>query len=569
MPSSIVKIHPTTGTAEIIYADGTTKKIDFMPPFPGSMKNFRNSGYSLMETVLELVDNSASAESSTIKIVLFSDERNKLSGWAVVDNGVGMTLESMMEGFIIGAPKLNRAANDIGKFHTGLKSATIATGSYTVILTAREGSGVISGLVANYEQMSRANTHAPTHVESNVTEEWVCTHNIPKHLYDDIKSIGKGTVVYTTQILPKFQKLINNEISDLRIKLPLKYSIHGSHTLFVQHNDAEPERIAKKSFFYENEPVNLQDSRNYQINVYREENEDSETSHDLRVTITSSLQFGKKVIKATPEKPVTLQFQRTKTGRPGLDPVTKKTPSPKSQPVLVLVNPVLIRESVHEIEKRTYSETVPSRGYYHFSRGPRSVGQAYSRFTSTKLHDRAHTLQDRFRCSVTFPPALDEEFGVKHTKQMEDKEMPCADIADMILLLGRATFNEFTKEHHDGETMGTSVVSADESVDTEENTANVVVPTISEESDSAASSESEELSVERVEVRESESVTVLAVQETVENENVPVQPPAPTPKQLASDIISVLASKIALANVSDEKVEAMLPILEQLLKSVE
>ena len=558
MSCSVVKVNPTAGTAEITYPDGTTKKFDFLPPFTGAVKNFRNSGYSLMETVLELVDNSASAQSSNIKIVMVSDDRNKLVGWAVVDDGAGMTLEGLMDGFVIGTPKINRTSTDIGKFHTGLKSATIATGSYTVILTMKEGSGVVSGLVANYDQMSQANTHVPTHIEPNVTELWACTHNIPKYLFENIKANGKGTVVYTTQILPKFQRPINYEMNDLTLKLPLKYSVDGAQTLFVQHNNEEPLRIQKKSLFYENTPDSLQDSRKYQIDVYREENEDSETSYNLRVTVTAPLQGVAKTKNATPEKPMTLEFQRTKIGKARVVPVTKNSYIPKSEAVGVIVRPILLRESIHEMEKTMYTETVPSRAYYHFWRGPRSVGQSYTRFTSTKLHDRTHTLQDRFRCSATFPPALDEEFGVKHTKQMEDKEMPCADIADLILLLGRAAFTEFTKDHYEGETAGQSVVTGEDTAETENHE-----DAAADDNTSGASSVSEEVSVETVQVQE----TAKDKEETVVQETKVVV--TPSPKQVANDLLTRLMTAIARDGVPSEKVQTMIPIIEKLVKSAE
>jgi hypothetical protein len=135
---------------------------------------------------------------------------------------------------------------------------------------------------------------------------------------------------------------------------------------------------------------------------------------------------------------------------------------PTGVPVIVEINAILVRDTVYDIENRTYSKHMPSRSGYHFARSVRMVGPAFKRFAGIKINDRTITMHERCRVKVKFPTALDTEFGVKHTKQMEDKLLPCEALAQAILLIGRSCLNDFTKEHPAGGGGNVSVSSEDD-----------------------------------------------------------------------------------------------------------
>ena len=304
------------------------------------------------------------------------------------------------------------------------------------------------------------NKYEPTFWEENITRAWTEQHNIPAVLHKMLGSNGTGTVVYVTNLLPKFKRSGVDVIAELRLQIPLQYSGEAKQSIFTQCGDDEKTRelLKKESLFYENEREKLQDSCEFSVQVYKEENEDNASYH-IRMNVTAPFWGAKSATtKASPETPVALEFTPLKSGKFSWKKVTKKSKVLAGLPTTIQINSILLKETTHKLERDRYSERIPARAHYHFRRGERGVGTAFTGFAGVKIQERTHTLLDRFRVLTRFPPSLDDEFGVKHTKQMEDKALPCKEIAHAILSIGRSSFNAWTKDHHDGEM--SSVVSS-------------------------------------------------------------------------------------------------------------
>jgi hypothetical protein len=109
------------------------------------------------------------------------------------------------------------------------------------------------------------------------------------------------------------------------------------------------------------------------------------------------------------------------------------------------------------------------------------------------------------------------------------------DIADAILVLGRAAFCEFTKNHPDSETVATTV-----------------------ENDAATEAETE-----------AETEVETASEAETSDEEAPARiASAPVPKDTATRLLNTLMEAIASERVTNEKINTILPSIEALLASI-
>ncbi|GAA4896244.1 ATP-binding protein [Streptomonospora salina] len=113
---------------------------DIAAPEPsGMVASLSSLGYSLPEAIADLVDNSISADASTIDIEFTWAGRH--SWVAVVDDGSGMTPEELVTAMTVAArgPDTVRSSTDLGRFGVGLKSASFSQARQLTVATARSG----------------------------------------------------------------------------------------------------------------------------------------------------------------------------------------------------------------------------------------------------------------------------------------------------------------------------------------------------------------------------------------------------------------------------------------------
>lgn len=105
-------------------------------PVPGDLvESLRDFGYTLPSALADLVDNSLAAKSNIIEIDLHADPAN--SYLAVVDNGVGMDLATLVEAMRMGTkgPLGGRNNDDLGRFGLGMKTASLSQGTCLTVIT--------------------------------------------------------------------------------------------------------------------------------------------------------------------------------------------------------------------------------------------------------------------------------------------------------------------------------------------------------------------------------------------------------------------------------------------------
>jgi hypothetical protein len=96
------------------------------------MESLRDIGYDLSSAVADLVDNSIDADADTIRIDSGVDE---LGGWIrIADDGIGMTERRLDEAMRYGSSR-DYAADDLGHFGLGLKTASLSQGRRLTVAT--------------------------------------------------------------------------------------------------------------------------------------------------------------------------------------------------------------------------------------------------------------------------------------------------------------------------------------------------------------------------------------------------------------------------------------------------
>lgn len=100
--------------------------ISLSPSPTALVESLRSIGYTLETALADIIDNSITADSSTISILFMWENSNP---WvAIIDNGCGMCPEVLRNAMRFGStsPLVPRESSDLGRFGLGLKTASIS-----------------------------------------------------------------------------------------------------------------------------------------------------------------------------------------------------------------------------------------------------------------------------------------------------------------------------------------------------------------------------------------------------------------------------------------------------------
>lgn len=97
-----------------------------LDPVPSILiESLRDIGYSFNTAVADIIDNSISANASTIDLIIPPTDSLAVT---IVDNGAGLTRDELLEAMRLGStdPRKARARNDLGRFGLGMKTASFS-----------------------------------------------------------------------------------------------------------------------------------------------------------------------------------------------------------------------------------------------------------------------------------------------------------------------------------------------------------------------------------------------------------------------------------------------------------
>ena len=446
---------------------------NYTPTFPGILKQALANGYNLLHATLEFTDNSISKNTSNLQVILEKTDTkpNLLDRITVFDDGDGMTSQGLKESFVIANNKSSREENDIGSFCVGMKYAAMNLGSKITLISKAEGGNIV-GLHADIEQMRINNTFRPTEFCSSVDDEWSMKYLSPG-LFDKFKTVSHGTMIHISSLRSKAAINYETAIDELKKGLTVAYSsLYNNCIMTLYEGSLVHSTINPIDLFYQSSPENLdKDAYETNINIYRGPNGSERVieTNTMRRTISKSNKTAMKT-SGRPETPSYIEwfYRETPTGRRNLAyKMLSKEELPHKNELIgsISTRTIQVKQEPFTSEKKYFPEGTPlhrDRKRIWFHRDIRCV--AASNAIGKKFDDRVSTNTERQRTHVKFSPSLDETIGSKFNKQMDNKELPCRLLGDVIFDIHRKVTNEWNLDWKED----TTVPSQDDRSDEED-----------------------------------------------------------------------------------------------------
>lgn len=104
------------------------------------IESMRDIGYSLETAIADIIDNSLAARATKIDVTLRYVE-NEEPSLSIIDNGVGMSESELLQAMRPGCnhPQAERAAEDLGRFGLGMKTASFSQCRILTVVSRRDG----------------------------------------------------------------------------------------------------------------------------------------------------------------------------------------------------------------------------------------------------------------------------------------------------------------------------------------------------------------------------------------------------------------------------------------------
>ena len=100
------------------------RREEVIPSAARLMVSLRDLGYDFVNAVADLIDNSVSAGATRVDVTIASEGPDS---WVrIADDGCGMAATTMSEAMRLGSASRQYAADDLGKFGLGLKTASLS-----------------------------------------------------------------------------------------------------------------------------------------------------------------------------------------------------------------------------------------------------------------------------------------------------------------------------------------------------------------------------------------------------------------------------------------------------------
>lgn len=129
------------------------KQVSLPPYAPVLLESMRAVGYDASAAVADIIDNSITAGAKHVQIRFDPGIPKAI---AIVDDGRGMSAEELLQAMRHGSrsPNGKRAANDLGRFGLGLKTASMSQCRRLVVVTRRDG--FTSAMAWDLDQVAKA-----------------------------------------------------------------------------------------------------------------------------------------------------------------------------------------------------------------------------------------------------------------------------------------------------------------------------------------------------------------------------------------------------------------------------
>ncbi|MCQ2277031.1 MAG: ATP-binding protein, partial [Bacteroidales bacterium] len=115
------------------------KRISNPPKAKFLMGSMRHMGYSFADAIADVMDNSVSANATTIRLLFPVNSENIYVG--ILDDGHGMSKQELFRAMCYGsqANEKERGENDLGRFGLGMKSASLSQCRKMTVISKKDG----------------------------------------------------------------------------------------------------------------------------------------------------------------------------------------------------------------------------------------------------------------------------------------------------------------------------------------------------------------------------------------------------------------------------------------------
>jgi hypothetical protein len=156
---------------------------ELIPPKASALlESLRSFGYSLIDSIADLIDNSIVAKATEINVdFIWQGRESKI---LIADNGFGLNYEDLKNAMSLGVngPSAARAENDLGRFGLGLKTASLSQARKMKVYS-RKSKGALVGLCWDLDAVEKNNRWAAIKLLENDSSK------------DKIKIKNSGTVI--------------------------------------------------------------------------------------------------------------------------------------------------------------------------------------------------------------------------------------------------------------------------------------------------------------------------------------------------------------------------------------
>lgn len=195
-------------------------QVKSLPPYaPTLIESTRAIGYTLEAAIADIIDNSISASASCTDIFFFPIGDSYI---AILDNGCGMDADALETAMRYGSqnPNEERAANDLGRFGLGLKTASLSQCRILTVVSKQHN--IIEARCWDIDHVIKAHDWSLIILDS---EQEI--NSIPK--IEELRKLESGTLV-VWQNLDRlqigeldFKRSMGKKMDDVRIHLSLVF----------------------------------------------------------------------------------------------------------------------------------------------------------------------------------------------------------------------------------------------------------------------------------------------------------------------------------------------------------
>ena len=406
----------------------------FIPPFIGILKLLLSSGYNLLYSILELIDNSISKKATLVQTIVrgMDDTEKSLVKWiSVLDDAVGMSYQKLRESFIIAFVKNNRDLDDIGGYSVGMKFAVMNMGRRIVILTKVSG-GQASALYVDIDMMRDNNKFKPTRLLEVVTQDFINEH-VPLDLYERFMNQDSGTLIIVKDLKDSYQRTVSKAVEELSKGISNSYSTNVDSCKFTIEAAKKVIQVKQLNIFYDNQDEHL-DEPAYETELYVYRGKPGYPNRIFEKNVSVRRTKGKTTTTGTIASPVYYEYvalEKKEQYHMNMSKPTRNLPPDDCLIGTAQLRVIQVKDANFKNESQYFKGSLEGdRKGIWFNRTNRVVGHAMR--LGKKLHDRTTMAAERQRMRVTFQSGLDDIVGSKFNKQMENKELPCEPLNDAI-----------------------------------------------------------------------------------------------------------------------------------------